>query len=287
MPTPVNVEQSEYWNEVAGPRWVALQERLDAQLGALGRVMLGAAELAPGERVLDVGCGCGDTSLQAARQVEPGGSVLGLDLSEPMLARARERAAAAGVAGLRFERGDAQTHALPAGSLDAVISRFGVMFFADPEQAFAHLAEALVPGGRFAFVCWQAMDRNPWMAAPLAAVAQLVPLPPAPAPHAPGPFALADGDRVRALLAGAGLEAIEVGELRGELPVGGASSLEEAGEFLIEVGPAGRALREAGADEALRRRAASAAGEALRPWSRSAGILAPYAAWIVSARRPR
>jgi SAM-dependent methyltransferase len=286
-PEPSNAQQAEYWNEVAGPRWVDLQERLDAQLGPLGEAMLVRATLAPGDRVLDVGCGCGASSLQAAERVAPGGSVVGLDLSAPMLRRARERASAAGVASLVFERADVQTRAFSSGSAEVVISRFGVMFFASPEAAFTRLRDALVPDGRLSFVCWQALDRNAWMSAPLAAVAQLLPLPAPREPGAPGPFAFADPDRVRAILAAAGFESISVEGLEGELSLGGARTAEEAGAFLLEVGPASHALRDAGADEALRRRAAEVVAEALVPYAGEGSVRAPFAAWIVTARSPR
>lgn len=287
MPQPPNAEQSEYWNHVAGPNWVALQERLDAQLGALGTPVLERGALSPGDRVLDVGCGCGASSLEAAARVAPGGTVLGLDLSEPMLARARQRAEEAGAKNVRFERADVQTQAPPPGSMDVVISRFGVMFFASPEAAFTGLREALVAAGRLAFVCWQPMERNPWMAVPAAAVGRLVPLPAPAAPGSPGPFAFSDPDRVRRILDAAGFVEGAVDAFEGDLLVGGARTLDAAGALAIEMGPAARALREAGADAALRRKAADAAAEALRPFDGPDGVRAPFAAWIVTARAPR
>src|SRR5688572_14452901 len=127
-----NIEQKSYWNEQAGPIWVAHQERLDQQIGPHGERAIAQLAPAPGERVLDLGCGCGDSSLALARRVAPGGRVVGLDLSEPMLARARGRAAAAGLANLEFRVADVQSAPLEAGAFDAAFSRFGVMFFADP-----------------------------------------------------------------------------------------------------------------------------------------------------------
>ena len=286
-PAADNSEQRTYWNEQAGPRWVALQEGLDAQLGPLGSALLERIDLAPGERVLDVGCGCGESSLAAAEAVAPGGSVLGLDVSEPMLARARERAARAGLEAVRFQMGDAQTQRFEPDSFDVLLSRFGVMFFASPEEAFRNLRSALAPGARGGFLCWQPMALNPWMAEPAAAVAELVPMPPPPPPEAPGPFSFADADRVRSILLAAGFEAPRAEALEGRLHVGGARTVEEAGEFLIELGPAARALREAGAGPELRRRAVECAAEAVRPWLGEDGVRAPYAAWIVTFRSPR
>jgi SAM-dependent methyltransferase len=205
-----------------------------------------------------------------------------------MLARARERAAEAGLEDLEFVQADAQTHDFGAAAFDAVVSRFGVMFFETPERAFGNLRRALSARGRLAFVCWQSLGRNPWMAAPLAAVARHLPsLPPPPDPNAPGPFAFADPERVRGILEGGGFEAVRIESLEGTLSVGGATSAEEAGAFVIEMGPAGRALREMGADEALRRRAAEDAARALEPWVGDDGVAVPYAAWRVTGRAPR
>jgi SAM-dependent methyltransferase len=283
-----NAQQIAYWNEGAGDLWVRLQERLDAQLDGIGEHVLEAAGLGLGDRVLDVGCGCGASALAAARRVAPDGRVLGADISGPMLARARERAAESGLDVLAFVQADAQTHDFDAGAFDAIVSRFGVMFFDAPERAFANLRRALVAGGRLAFVCWQPLGRNPWMAAPLAAIAPHLPsLPPLPEPDAPGPFAFADPERVRGLLAAGGFESLAVEPLEGTLSVGGAGTAEEAGAFAIEMGPAGRALREMGADETVRRRAAEAAARALEPWVGEAGLAVPYAAWRVTARAPR
>jgi SAM-dependent methyltransferase len=280
-----NAEQVQYWNEVAGPRWVVFQERLDAELGGLSQRALERAGPAAGEAVLDVGCGCGGTSLELARRVGPRGRVLGVDVARPMLARARERAAAAGALQLRFVEADAQTAALEPAAFDLVFSRFGVMFFADPAAAFANLRRALRPGGRVAFVCWQKLQDNPWVLVPLGAIAKHVPLPPPPAPGAPGPFAFADAERVRGFLEAAGFRDVAFDDLREPLRLGG-GSIEGAVEFLLEVGPAATALREADAGPELRARVGAAVREALEPFVRPSGLELGSAAWIVRARNP-
>src|SRR5262249_38336345 len=150
--------------------------------------------------VLDVGCGCGDSTVDLARRVAPDGTVVGMDISAVMLERARQTAREQGV-NARFEHADAQTHAFAPASFDVLFSRFGVMFFADPTAAFANLRSALRPGGKLAFVCWQSLAENPWMLVPLGAAFQIIPPPPMPAPDAPGPFAFADQSRVRSILA--------------------------------------------------------------------------------------
>jgi SAM-dependent methyltransferase len=239
------------------------------------------AALQPGERVLDVGCGCGDTTVELARRVAPGGSVLGIDISAPMLARARQHAAAEGVTA-RFELADAQTQALPPASVDVLFSRFGVMFFADPVAAFTNLRGALRRGGRLAFVCWQSLPENPWMFVPLGAALQHLPPPPLPAPDAPGPFALADATRVRAILERAGFRDVGSESVNETLRIGAGGGLGETVEFMLQMGPTAAALREA-ADPTLMPRVTDAVREALAPYVTPRGIYMPSASWIVTA----
>ena len=156
--TPTNREQATFWNEQAGRRWVAMQRDLDAQLEPFGIAVASKLGLVSGERVLDVGCGAGATSLMLAERVRPG-PVVGIDISAPLLERARQRGE--GIENLRFENADAQTFAFTAGSYDAVFSRFGVMFFADPIEAFRNLRTAMRTGGKLGFVCWRPMSDNP------------------------------------------------------------------------------------------------------------------------------
>ena len=207
-----NAQQIQYWNDT-GPRWVAQQNVIDDQIRQLGRLAMDRSTVQPGERVLDVGCGCGDTTVELAGRVAPGGTVTGIDISAPMLERARERARTQGAAA-RFELADAQTHAFAPAIVDVIFSRFGVMFFTDPTAAFANLRRALTPGGRLAFVCWQALPDNPWMFVPLGAALQYLPTPPLPGPDAPGPFSFADPGRVRTILAGAGFRDVAFEDVR-------------------------------------------------------------------------
>jgi ubiquinone/menaquinone biosynthesis C-methylase UbiE len=159
MTTP-KTDWTKRWQEIEGEHWVSEAERYDTMVGAFGDAMLDAAALKPGERVLDVGCGNGATTIEAARRVRPSGFAVGIDLSAPMLGLARQRATSAGAREAKFVRDDAQTHAFTADEFDAVVSRFGLMFFDDPQAAFANLGRALRPGGRLAFVAWQGIERS-------------------------------------------------------------------------------------------------------------------------------
>jgi SAM-dependent methyltransferase len=273
-----NADQIAYWNEQAGPKWVAAEALLDAQIGSLGLRAMDRIGVSPGERVLDVGCGCGHSTLQLADRVGSGGSVTGIDVSRVMLERARLRAA--GRANVHFFNVDAQTASLPAGSFDLVFSRFGVMFFADPEAAFANLRSGLDPGGRLGFVCWQELGRNPWMRVPLAAAAAHVPLPPPPAPEAPGPFSFADTDRVRGILHGAGFGEVEFEPLEGALLIAGGGDLDRTVEFLLQLGPVGALLREAG--EGARDAVSGAIREVLGDFATPEGVRMDAAAWLVT-----
>lgn len=274
-----NADQITYWNAVAGETWAAQQERLDRQIEPLGLEAMAALAPKPGERILDIGCGCGQTSLELA---ERGASVQGVDISEPMLAVAKRRAAEAG-ADIAFLAADAQTQAFPQAAFDAAFSRFGVMFFGDPPAAFANIAKALKPGGRLAFVCWRPIAENAWMSAPFAAALPHVPqdaLPPPPEPNAPGPFAFADPDRVRDILGQAGFTDIEIRPYDRKI---GGNDLETTVGLSLKVGPLGALLRDR---PELTDTVVDAIREGLRPHCSDDGVFLPSATWIVTAMRP-
>jgi len=281
-PEGPNAEQITYWNETAGPKWVALQDVLDEQIRPLGLAAMERVGIASGERVLDVGCGTGDTTVELARRVGPRGAVTGIDLSAPMLASARKRAA--GIGNVTFQPADAQTTRFAAGYFDVCFSRFGVMFFVDPVAAFTNMHSALRPGGRLGFVCWQALPKNPWMQVPLAAAARHLTLPPPPEPGTPGPFSLADRERVRGILERAGFTDLEFDDHRATLTIGGGQGLDEVVDILLTgVGPTSAALRQA--DPAVRPTVAASVRDALAPYhTPGAGVRMDGTCWIATGR---
>ena len=276
QPAGANAEQIEFWNGKAAAGWVDNQVQMDALLDPLSQFALARAAVQPGERVLDVGCGCGGTSLAMARA---GAKVTGVDISAPMLAAARSRAAAEGLAA-DFVLEDASTRAFT-GDQDVLFSRFGVMFFADPVAAFTNLRTALARGGRMSFVCWQAAKDNAWMAAPAAAIAPLLPPTPPADPRAPGPFAFADRAYLMGILGQAGFAEIQIDPVEANLLMG--RTIDEALLFTQRVGPLSRPLAalegedKAKAVDALRALLASNAGDD--------GIRLGARCWVVTGRR--
>ncbi len=279
-----NAEQREFWNTRGASAWVELQELLDEQLAVFGTAVAEVVHARSGENVLDVGCGCGTTSLELAACVAPRGRVVGVDVSAPMIAHASERARRRGVANVEFVVADAQTHAFEPEVFDVLYSRFGVMFFDTPEAAFANLARALKPGARMGFCCWQSIEQNPWMREPTLAAMQHITIEIPSDPCAPGPFAFADADRVRRILEAAGFAGVTIDAFTPALRIGGSADLDAATAFIMRLGPMGRAL--AGADDATHRAVAGAVRDALAPYRTEQGTVeTPSAAWIIRATR--
>ena len=274
MPT-----QAEYWNEAGGSSWVAGQEELDAQLAPFGALALEAASFRPGEAVIDVGCGCGATTIAIAARVGETGRVVGLDVSAPMLARARERISEPNV---ELVLGDAATAPLPDASFDAVFSRFGVMFFDDAGATFAHLRAALRPGGRMALVVWQDLTRNPWITVPAAAVEGLVKPLVLGDSDEPGPFSLGDPDHLRTLLETAGYSDVDLTGHELAMTIGGGLASVAAVAFTIEHGPLRHVLATAAPD--IVAAATERVAAALAPYDGPAGVRMDSAVWVVTAR---
>jgi len=276
-----NTDQAERWNSGEDlAHWLDNQARYDRMNEPFTALILDAAAFRPGAQVLDVGCGCGGTTLAAARLIAPGQGV-GVDLSGPMLARARARAEAAGLGNAVFQQGDAQVHPFGPARFDTVISRFGTMFFADPVAAFANVRSAVRPGGRLIFVCWQPLAANQWLLVPGAALAEHLPPPGFGSGDGPGMFAFADPDRVRPILAAAGWRDIEITSEPRSILVGGGGSVDDAVEFL-RTGSMGRMML-AGADADTVDRAVASVRAALTPYADAEGVHLDAGVWLVQA----
>ncbi|MDE2199317.1 MAG: class I SAM-dependent methyltransferase [Rhodospirillales bacterium] len=273
----LHAQQMAFWNGAGAARWVERQARMDATIAAVSDAAIGVAGLRQGEKVLDVGCGCGATILALADAVGPGGHVSGIDISAPMLEVARQRTA--GRAGIDCLLADAATHPFAPASFDLVFSRFGVMFFPDPVAAFANLRRAIRPGGRLTFASWRAFDENLWMKVPLAVATTLVPPPPPPGPDEPGPLAFADPARVTRILVAAGFEAPVF--TRFDLPMRLGDNLDDASDQAMTIGPASRALLDQPDD--VRQAVRTAIRAALAPYAGADGVDLQGAVWLVRA----
>lgn len=237
-----NRDQAEFWTSESGGKWVENADFLDRTLAPALDCVLEAADLRPGERVLDIGCGTGASMLAAAQAVGPEGRVTGADISPVMLQGARARAAEAGCATVTFLEADAQTHHFGRGAFDAMISRFGVMFFADSVAAFENMGRAMRRGGRMHFVCWSGLGQNPWFALPRQVAIDRLGAPEPADPRAPGPMAFAERDYVTGILESAGLTEVTAREVAVDLTPPG--PVEEVARFAAHVGPASRILKE-------------------------------------------
>jgi SAM-dependent methyltransferase len=267
-----------YWNGPAAENWVRFDAAMDRNLGPITDALFAFAAPSQGEHVLDVGCGAGGTSLRLAAITGPSGTVTGVDVSAPLLARARERAAERGLA-VTFVEADAARHVFSPRH-DLVLSRFGVMFFQDLRGAFENIRRALAPAGRVRFVCWRSVAENEWARVPVEAIRSLLKPMPAPDPRAPGPFVFADPDYLRSVLAGAGFRDVTIEKLDTFMDMG--TSAEDATLEALHFGPLSRALAEV--DAATRDRALPLVRDAIASFPREeGGIRAGAACWLAAA----
>jgi SAM-dependent methyltransferase len=273
-----NAAQIDYWNATAGETWAQYQTQIDRLIEPLGREALRALAPRAGERIIDIGCGCGHTSLDLAARVGPDGLVLGVDISLPMLAVARRRPLPPSVSRPEFRQLDAQNEELGRGAFDAAFSRFGVMFFSEPVTAFANIRASLTPGGRLGFVCWRTLEENPWMKVPLDAALPFIPPIAPPDPTAPGPFAFADAHRILSILTEAGFGSVTINPF--DTRIGGAD-IAQTLALAFKVGPLGAALRE---HPELTGRVRDAVRDSLSQYLTREAVLMPAAVWIVLAQ---
>jgi SAM-dependent methyltransferase len=278
-PREINADMLAFWNGQGGHTWVARQAHTDITLTPVTEALLTFAAPRPGERVLDVGCGCGAPTLEFARAVGPSGRVAALDISGPMLAEGEARARAAGIANVEWRQADPATAALD--GFDLLTSAFGAMFFGDPVTAFANMRRAADPNARMAIACWRSLAENPWMEVPMNAVARHLPPRPKPVPHAPGMFAFADPGHVSEVLTAAGWAPPRFETLDIELDIAAGRGLEEAVEQSAKIGAVNSWLRNQAAEVVSA--AIASLREALSPHADGASVRLPGAIWLISS----
>jgi SAM-dependent methyltransferase len=278
-----NTAQRDYWNTVAGPRWVGLDGFVERRVRAVNDLLLRHSGVGAGENVLEIGCGTGAYTVPLAEAVGEHAAVTGADISSAMLAGARKRLAEAGLRNVSLVEADAQTHRFDPGRFDLITSRFGVMFFADPAAAFANLAGAVRPGGRLCFACWGSLEENEhWLIPYRVALRHLGPSAPKP-PRTPGPMAFADPGYIRDFLGKAGFADIAVAP---EHPDIFTSTPEEEAEHACIMGPSGRLIDEKKPDEATRQTIRREIEEAFTAHAAGGKTSLPSTVFLVTARRP-
>lgn len=280
--SPTETLKGEDWASEMGERWLASLDQFEGMIAPIGNALLERAGYQPGERVLDLGCGGGATTLAIAEAVGPDGAALGLDIAPMLIARAQARAAAAG-SNARFVCADAATATLDEAPFDRLFSRFGSMFFPEPVPAFANLKAMLKPGARIDLAVWAHPRDNHWMMEVMGVVRRHVEIPPA-IPRAPGPFAFEDLTYLEKVLAGAGFCDMEVAPYAGVQPVGGPGATPlEATDFVLASMAVGQVLKQQGPQV---RDAARADLLAMfkRNYRPDEGVMLACKAWLVMAR---
>jgi SAM-dependent methyltransferase len=285
-PASPNAESIEVWNRILVPKFTRYRHILAAGFAGHSRAALDALGPRPGDRVLDVGCGFGETSLELGARVGPTGAVLGIDCCQPFLDVARDDAARAGAAQVTFRTADAQAERFEA-DFDLCFSRFGTMFFQNPGAAMRNLGAALRPRGRLLMLVWRRIEDNDWCALPKAVARAHLPPPPELAPSCgPGPFSMSDPETLTAILTAAGFTQIALRRI--DVPVMVGRTIDEAIEFQLQIGPAGEIVRDAGAEGQAKRPLLSAdLRRLLARYETPDGVVMPSSSWSVAAHGPQ
>ena len=276
-----NQVQAEYWTNEGGPSWVRNERRYERMLQPFDDALIGALHPRGGDRILEIGCGFGATAIALAAN---GATVHGVDIAPPMIDRARERAEGSAEQ-ITFAVADAQEVDL-GGPYDTAVSRFGVMFFADPVRAFTNIAASVRADGNLAFVCWQSLDRNPWLGLPIEVLQSFTGAASAPAslaPGAPNPVAFADPVHTEEILRSSGWTGISLEPVEPLLIIGGDDGIEGAVQLALN-GSSMKALLQDD-DGSLRARVVDALTERLAEFVTDDTVLMQSSAWLVTARR--
>ena len=277
-----NSKQKEFWSGKGGDYWVVKQNEMDFMLNPLGEKALAKLDLKADSNVLDVGCGCGATTLEIAKKVT-NGIVTGLDISIPMLDQAKSQSSIQGISNVDFRVFDVQVDQLDNEEYDNVYSRFGVMFFEDPYEAFKNIHASMKNGGKLSFVCWQDPTLNPWQSLSLQVIKEYLDMP-SPPPRSPGPFAFQEKDYVQGILEQSGFSKIYFDDNQEEITMFSGKTLQDASEDYLAINPVVTEMLKDSPDN-LKIEIVESLKEAFAEFYMGDGLLFPSATWIVTAEK--
>ena len=279
----VNKNQKDFWSGKGGDIWVERQNAMDTMLSPLGEAALNKLNFNEKENVLDIGCGCGHTTLNIAKRIGPSGNVTGLDISEPMLKRAKESAFEMSITNTSFKCVDVQTEDLGDQIYSAAFSRFGVMFFEDSIAAFKNINKSLISGGYLSFVCWQSPAVNPWQSLFIQEIKKFLDLPSLP-PRSPGPFAFMESEYVSSILEESKFQDITIEGHEAEVNMFSGRSLSDSVKDYISINPVvTQMLKESSENQVAE--IVNSGIEAFSPYYSEKGLIFPSATWLVTARK--
>ena len=281
MNNNTNNDMSEYWNGEGGEKWVGQHETTNTFLLPLGQKAIDIAEIKDGELILDIGCGCGETSFDMAKLVGEAGHVNGLDISRQIINRAREIKKQTGVKNVTFQCGDAQVFELEEVLYDLIYSRFGVMFFDDPVSAFSNIRSSLDNNGRLVFTSWMSKEDNQWISIVQDVISKYTDLPISPDINAPGPFSLSDPQRIKDILSAVGFSEIHIMPNKPNVNFG--NNIADAVNLLTQTGPASSAISSSELSDDIVSNILTDIKEAIKPYETNSGVMLGAATWVVTA----
>ena len=277
-----NIKQRQFWSGAGGDVWVNKQREMDIMLNPLGDRVIERLDLKSDSKIIDIGCGCGATTLEIAKKITQG-EILGVDISEPMLDKATETAKEMSLSNIAFEVKDVQVDVMPQNYFDIAFSRFGVMFFEDPFEAFKNIHSSLKEDGLLSFVCWQNASLNPWQSLSIQVIKEFLDLP-APAPKSPGPFAFEDKTYLEDILRESGFKGLEILDNREDIIMFSGKSIREACEDYLTINPVVTEMLKNSKPE-LTEEILEALVIKFSNFHQNDGLLFPSATWIVSAKK--
>ncbi len=277
-----NIKQKQFWSGAGGDVWVDKQREMDIMLNPLGERVIQGLDLKEETKILDIGCGCGATTLEIAKLVNQG-EVIGVDISEPMLERATQTASDMALTNISYQVKDVQVDEMPNKYFDIAFSRFGVMFFEDPFEAFNNINHSLKDDGQLSFVCWQHASLNPWQSLSIQVIKEFLDLP-APPPKSPGPFAFEDKSYIEEILNASGFRDIEIKDNQEDIVMFSGKSIREACEDYLTINPVVTEMLKNSPSE-LREEILEALIGKFSDYHKDDGLLFPSATWIVTAKK--